>query len=107
MPLPEPESQNLLTVAIIVAGLLLFCLFVLLRISWRLARIEKRRGSQPATARKSEGAVKSEPAETPDMSGPFGKFLSERPELNQATKGEQFAAYRKWRKEQGLNWEGR
>ncbi|MFD0892425.1 hypothetical protein KBB96_13430 [Luteolibacter ambystomatis] len=107
MPLPEPESQNLLTVAIVVAGLLLFCLFVLLRISWRLARIEKGLGGQPEASRRSEKSEKSDSGETPDMSGPFGKFLSERPELIQASKSEQFAAYRKWRKDQGLNWEGR
>jgi len=102
--MPEAQLQNLLYVAAIGAGLLLVCLLVLLRIASRLARIERALAVQSETA---GGSEKSESPEAPDMSGPFGKFLGERPELIQASKSEQFAAYRKWRKDQGLNWESR
>jgi hypothetical protein len=57
---------------------------------------------QPETA-----LAEHESAPEPLYDGAFGKFLGERPELLVLKKSEQFAAFRKWRKEQGLNWEGK
>ncbi|MGC4014957.1 MAG: hypothetical protein QM755_10645 [Luteolibacter sp.] len=102
--MPEAQLENLFIVAVFGTGLLLLCVFLLARISWRLGRIEKSLVVQLETGRKPE---KSESPEAADMSGLFGRFLSEHPEWVQEPKAEQFAAYRKWRKEQGLNWEGR
>ncbi|BCU75799.1 hypothetical protein [Luteolibacter sp. LG18] len=102
--MPESQLQTLVILAAAVAILLLLCLLALLRISWRLARLQKAwsgqgEGGKADEKSSSDGAV--------ELSGAFGKFISERPELVVAPKSEQFAAYRKWRKEQGLNWEGR
>lgn len=38
------------------------------------------------------------------MGGAFEGFLDEEPGRRALPKGEQFAAYRKWRQEKGLNW---
>lgn len=42
-------------------------------------------------------------AETPS-GGAFEIFLSEEPSRRALTKSEQFAAYRQWRQEKGMNW---
>jgi len=83
--------------------LLSLSFLTLLVIAQRLGRIEAvlRAGRIEGAG----GAKKSTRSE--ERSGAFEKFLSDRPELRQKPKSEQFAAFRKWRKEQGLNWESK
>lgn len=84
-----------------IVGLLVLILAALIRIGARLKGIERRLSTQePSRVEKDS---------SPEVSydGAFGKFLEGRPELLVLKKSEQFAAFRKWRKEQGLNWEGK
>ena len=41
-----------------------------------------------------------------ESAGLFAEFLREDPSREQMPKSEQSAAYRKWRREKGLNWKG-
>lgn len=94
-----PDVSLILQSSILV--LLLVVLGVLVRIGARIGRIEGRFSPPESPSREKEATV--------DVSydGAFGKFVAEHPGLLGLRKSEQFAAYRKWRKEQGLNWEGK
>jgi len=84
-----------------IVGLLVLILAALIRIGSRLKGIERRlMVSEPSLAEKDTSPETS-------YDGAFGKFMGEHPELLVLKKSEQFAAFRKWRKEQGLNWEGK
>lgn len=102
--IPGFQDPSMPEVALIVqctiAGLLVMILVVLIQIASRLKGIERR-----VTVTQPDVVAKESLSET-SYDGAFGKFLGERPELLVLKKSEQFAAYRKWRKEQGLNWEG-
>jgi hypothetical protein len=93
------EISTILQSSIIV--LLLLILVALVRIGTKIGRLEKRLSPLDSSSIEKESV--------PEVSyeGAFGKFVSERPELLTLKKGEQFAAFRAWRKEQGLNWEGK
>jgi hypothetical protein len=95
-----PMFQILLCVA---AGLLALLLVLGWRISGRLARIE-RHLADLSNHPDSENSPPSH-AET-QTGGAFENFLSEDPARRLLPKNEQFAAYRKWRQEKGLNWSG-
>lgn len=88
----------------IIIALLFFCLLTLMVIVNRLgcinAALRSRSDSGQASAT-SDGRSRG------TSSGAFVKFMAERPELAELSKSEQFAAFRKWRKDQGLNWESR
>ena len=101
----EPEVPSyVLTVVILLSlclGMLGLLVIMSFRISGCLRRIEK-------SARLSQGdapVLESEicTAET-SAGGAFEEFLSEEPARREMTKGEQFAAYRQWRNEKGMNW---
>jgi hypothetical protein len=94
-----PEIALIALYSIIV--LLVLILVALLRIGSKLKGIEHRLSvSEPSSLEKEASPETSH-------DGAFGKFLGERPELLALKKSEQFAAFRAWRKEQGLNWEGK
>ena len=95
-----PEIVMIAFASIIVL-LLLLILVALIRIGSRLGGFER-----PMTAPDSVPAEKESSSEV-SYDGAFGKFMDERPELLGLKKSEQFSAFRKWRKEQGLNWEGK
>ncbi len=94
----QPTNLILLSTAI---GLLVLLMLICWRISLRLTRIERKLadsaprpdpdGSMPTAAETSAG-------------GAFETFLSEDPSRRSLPKAEQFAAYRRWRQENGLNW---
>ena len=68
----------------------------------RLGRIEK---LLAALATRGESSPSSQPpAIETQPGGAFEAFLAEDPERRKLPKGEQFAAYRRWRQEKGLNW---
>jgi len=103
--MPEsPESQTLLFLVCTCAGLLVILIFMLIKISSRLSRIESRLASRK-TPETPEAAPSFAPsfAET-SPGGAFESFLEEYPARREIPKKEQFAAYRQWRQERGLNW---
>jgi len=80
-------------------ALLVFLLFMSLRISWRLGWIERKLEQQKAEVSDSGPTVaESSPG------GAFEAFLDEDPARRELTKSEQFAAFRQWRHEKGMNW---
>jgi len=101
--MPETETPLLLILLSIALGLLVLLALISWGISRRLAQLERRLSktsihsdsdtSPPSTAETSAG-------------GAFETFLDEDPARRAMTKAEQFAAYRKWRQENGLNWSG-
>jgi hypothetical protein len=92
-----------------IALLLLIAVVQLGRLAGRLARIERGLSKE----REEHGAETSpllesstQPEEAFGM-GMFERFLEDRPACREMSKAEQAAAYRKWRRERGLNWQSR
>ena len=85
----------------LLAFVLLLVLVLVLRISWRLARIERL-----ATRQQPQSEATEPPPSKAETSpgGAFEAFLEEDPGRRDLTKGEQFSSYRRWRQERGLNW---
>lgn len=98
---PETESPLLLNLLITALGLLVILILVSWNISRRLARLERRLAPSQASSDPTPPSA----AET-SAGGAFEAFLSEDPARRNLPKGEQFATYRKWRQEKGLNWSG-
>ncbi len=99
----DPAMSELIVIGLCsIAGLLVLILVVLIRIAARLKGIERR-----LTKSRPSVVTEKETSSVASYDGAFGKFIGERPELLVLKKSEQFAAFRKWRKEQGLNWEGK
>ncbi len=99
-----PETETSATVMILLAscaGLLLLVLLLILRLFKRLSRIESLISRNNGRAESPEQAPSV--AET-SPGGAFEEFLGEDPSRRDLTKGEQFAAYRQWRHEKGMNW---
>ncbi len=92
-----------------VFGILVVILVVLGSISRSLMRMERRMGQQEGTkpvAGSASAAVSGSVSSSKKIShrADFLSFLSEDPQRRNLPKREQFAAYRKWRKEKGLSW---
>jgi len=86
----------LLSLALI---LLLILLTVALGIRRALARVEFRLHQQ---AERKEGAAHVAEAEAKESA--FQAFLAEEPQRLGLPKSEQFAAFREWRRQNGMNW---
>ncbi len=99
--MPESDSQVILILLYSAVGLLLVLLVLAFGILRRLSRIQLRMLEFPKRHDR-EDPVPS-PAET-SSGGAFEMFLGEDPSRRNLPKGEQFAEYRKWRQEKGLNW---
>ena len=99
--MPVPETQPTVTLLIVSVGLSLLGLLMMLLLARRLSRLERLMTRQVAKVEAAEPAPSV--AET-SPGGAFEAFLGEDPERRQLTKKEQFAAYRQWRHEKGLNW---
>ena len=82
-------------------GLLVLLMGLAMGIYRRLSRLERRLAGD-LSCQESGDAVASA-AETTG-GGAFEEFLNEDPERRVLSKGEQFAAYRRWRKQHGKNW---
>lgn len=94
--------MNSLLGAIVV--LLLLGLWIGARAVSRLGRIERLLGER----RKSEDPMaETGVSEAESSDGVFARFLEEHPDCRNLSKSEQSSAYRKWRKQQGLNWVSR
>ena len=99
--MPEVDFPMLQILLCVAVGLLALLLVLGWCISKRLARIERQLA---AMANHSDpDASPPSQAET-QAGGAFETFLSEDPARRLMPKAEQFAAYRKWRQEKGLNW---
>lgn len=99
--MPEISSSTGFILLCGCAGLLVLVLGLAIGISRRLRRIEhwlvemdarREPPAQPAPAAESSGG------------GAFEEFLNEDPARKGLSKSEQFAEYRRWRQEKGLNW---
>jgi hypothetical protein len=103
-----PESDSPMIQILLVAALCLLVLLTLLvwGISRRLARIEQRLDEGTVSASHDLSEAPAPTASETATGGPFESFLNEDPARRALTKSEQFAAYRKWRQEKGLNWSG-
>ena len=88
---------------VILLSLALLLLFILLMmaagIRRALARVEFRLSQQ---AEHKEGAAHVAEAEAKESA--FQAFLAEDPQRLGLPKSEQFAAFREWRREKGMNW---
>ena len=95
-----------LTLLLIIGIILLLVLLLVALLSFRrLGRIERQlKGSQPVHGQ-SEQTSGVSGVDSPSGSA-FEEFLSEDPERLALPKSEQFAEFRKWRKEKGMNWSG-
>ena len=96
--LETPLTIILLTTSV---GLSVLGLFVTFGLARRLLRIEHLLTRQEA---RLEAAETSPSVAETSAGGAFEVFLGEVPERRRLTKGEQFAAYRQWRQEKGMNW---
>ena len=99
--MPEAEDPTLLILLSICVGLLVLVLLFVLRISWRLSRIEKLAVQSPSRVESADQTPSK--AET-SPGGAFEAFLAEDPSRRDLPKGEQFSAYRQWRHNKGMNW---
>ena len=97
----DPVAPTVLILLYSVVGFLVVLMGMVLGISRRLWRIER----WLAEGGGREEAAPSTPSSAETSSGgAFDTFLNEDPSRRQLSKGEQFAAYRRWRHEKGLNW---
>jgi len=104
------ESSALLMNSLLgaIAILLLLGLWIGARAVSRLGRIEKLLGEGRKTGGSTTETAAVEAEIAPDSSdSAFARFLEERPDCRNLSKSEQASAYRKWRKQQGLNWVSR
>jgi hypothetical protein len=99
----ESEMPLLPYLLWIAVGMMVVLVFLVLGMLARLRRIERMlmsRDSRPEDAPPNHFNADSH------AGGAFEMFLNEDPERRNLPKGEQFAAYRQWRQEKGLNWSG-
>ena len=97
----EISSSTVVILLSTAVGLLVLLLGLVIGISRRLLRIERwlaEQGSRQMTA--ESGPSQAETA----AGGAFETFLDEDPAHRKLPKSEQFAKYRRWRQEKGLNW---
>ena len=98
------------TLALIIVSLLTLIVIILLWHGVILARVA-RSLEQPSSNKPKRSPVVEMPASTPEFSPAsstpqtdFDRFLLEDPTRHQLAKKEQAAAYRAWRKQNGLTW---
>jgi flagellar biosynthesis/type III secretory pathway M-ring protein FliF/YscJ len=99
--MPENDAPAILILLYVVLGLLVILLGFAFGIRRRLARIERR---LLAAASHSETSASAPSVAETSPGGAFESFLAEDPARRDLPKKEQFAEYRKWRQEKGMNW---
>lgn len=95
------ELSAILILLAVCAGMSLILLLLAMRSGRRLRRIERLLEARDAAAKSPPSPAA---AATPAPRGEFETFLTEDPARQQLPKSEQFKAYRRWRREKGLNW---
>lgn len=99
--MPEPTSPLIPLLLGAALFLLVFLIALAIWILRRLSRIERRIA---ASASRAEAPTESPGQAETSPGGAFEMFLSEDPQRSKLPKSEQFAEYRKWRQEKGMNW---
>lgn len=100
--------ENPYFIPALVGSILVFQLLLLLqvaRLSGKVGRLMRQlasRESFPAHSVDSDLAGKKEAVS--DQKNWFEVFLNEEPKRRELPKKEQFAAFRQWREERGMNW---
>jgi hypothetical protein len=98
------ELENPLLIPGLLGALVVLQLLVLamlLRLSGRVTRLSRRVAPQVPPAGKELGERMESNA---DQKKSFAFFLAEDPSRKELPKKEQFAAFRRWRDEKGMNW---
>jgi len=90
-----------------IAVLLLLGLWIGGRAVSRLGRIERLLKDRKVAESAGETAVPQAESAAESSDGAFSRFLEQYPDCRDLSKSEQSRAYRKWRKQQGLNWVSR
>lgn len=104
MPVLElPMSLWFLLGAILLLQLLVW--FSQMSTSRRLRRIEELLGTKSRASGKVDASAAEAASEAGEQSKLFQEFMLEDPARADLPKKEQFAAFRKWRSEKGLNWQ--
>ena len=105
----ETSVQILVYATVSSAVLLALLLVVALRISGKLARVERRlamaQDEQQHAFHPGE-LLEERKATTREQKDLFQQFLAEDPKRRNLPKKEQFEGFRRWRQERGLNWQG-
>lgn len=99
--MPEPETNPTVILLYICIGLLVLAVVLIFRVSRKLSRLE---GQISKKVDRSEASEHGPSLAETSPGGAFEAFLAEDPARLQLTKAEQFAAYRQWRHEKGMNW---
>lgn len=97
----ETQAFTVIILLATCAGCLVLLLAAELRNGWCLQRIEQQL--------KVRGVPAKSPAAAPEAAdsgsrGEFEAFLAEDPARRQLAKNDQSSAYRRWRRDRGLNW---
>jgi hypothetical protein len=96
------ENPQFVPVTLAVLAVLnLLALLLLLRLSSRVSRLQRALAPPPEIAAEREERGGRDEAAT---AGAFEAFLAEDPARRELPKKDQFAAFRRWRAEKGLNW---
>ena len=95
------ESSTIVILLAACVGLLAMGLMLIFRLLARLSSIESLLAINNSSSEAS--AVQQDSSETM-QGGAFEAFLKEDPSRRKLPKREQFAGYRRWRQENGLNW---
>lgn len=99
----ELEANTVIFMLGACLALLVLALLLVFRVLGRLRRMEE---LLAAAVRGDDAGEGPSVAET-SPGGAFEAFLKEDPAHRQGTKAEQFAAYRDWRRQKGMNWSKR
>ncbi len=99
--MPDTNSQIVVILLISLLGLMVLTAFLLFKVLRRLRHIEQ--SLAKSISNQETRDLTPSPIETA-AGGAFESFLKEDPSRRNLSKGEQFAAYRQWRQECGLNW---
>ena len=102
-----PEVEIPLNLWILLGTILFFVLVIWigqLRLNGRMKRIEERFSKVGGKGNREEQAEEERNANEKEQYLLFQEFLDEDPQRKDLPKKEQFAAFRKWRSEKGLNW---
>ena len=97
-----PFSFDILTY--LCAALLIAILFLVLRINAKLSSLTNNVSDTDRSSSVSSDSEEPEYHVEVAPGSPFEDFLNEDPQRRSLTKKEQFAAYRNWRSQKGLNW---
>jgi hypothetical protein len=99
--LEDPLLIPYLLIALVVMQLIV--LAMLLRLSGRVSRLSRQVPPSAAPPVRDRAGRNEAGA---DQKQWFAQFLAEDPARKDLPKKEQFAAFRRWREEKGMNWKG-